>query len=330
MAHRSAAVLVVVAALAILTACGGGTASREGDRQATLTALRILSSSSLWQIATRTTLTQSSQPAACVLHIEKTKPLKFKLFMSWIPTATVQRTVFEGQPRAYVWLRAAITKQGAKPDYSLHLGNERSLEALKSHYGDAFSKPFERCVLLANGAFGLPGPNVRKLRTTKQQHSAVGVDPDQDPLGNRDAATVVRTLGNHRYQLVVQNTSPDGFIDNFAWKAWPGATVTGVTGSSRGNCELTDGMISCARLSLAPPTCLCRPGGSMTVDFTATSADENSAVKHGVVDSYLWIGSMTLVPYIIPAHASTKINQADLPLCAKGQLSTSARPCTRR
>ena len=100
------------------------------------------------------TLTESRSPT-CVLHIEAAKPLTFKLFMTWIPTATQQRTVFAGVPRAYVWLQAVIGPNGVKQDYSLHLGNERSLKALKSHYGDAFTNPVDRCVLLVNGRFGL-------------------------------------------------------------------------------------------------------------------------------------------------------------------------------
>src|SRR4051812_41096156 len=151
--------VIGVASAAVLAGCGGGTKLDEGhfsasDRQAARTVLGILSRTSVWQAAQRMTLTVSRSPV-CVLHIESAKPLTFKLFMTWIPTAAQQRTVFEGAPRAYVWLQAIIGPQGLKRDYSLHLGNERSLKALKSHYGDAFTKPVERCVLLVNGTFGL-------------------------------------------------------------------------------------------------------------------------------------------------------------------------------
>jgi hypothetical protein len=325
-AHRAALWLSVAGMLAgtgALAGCGGRSAVdtggfSAGDREAAHKALSTLSQTSVWQTALRTTLTESSLPSACVVHIESRKPLTFKLLLTWIPDATTQRTVFGGQPRADVWLRAVIGPEGLRGAYSLRLGNEHSVAALRSHYGDAFRKPVDRCLLLANGTFGLVSsvagslPASAVVRTTQQQHARAGVDPDQDPLGSPDVATVVRSLGHHRYQLLVQNTSPTGAINDFVWRPWPGAKVTALTGRSSRFCRMSSGSMSC-RLSLAAPTCLCRPGGSVTIDFTATTVDDKpgrkDATRHGFVDNYLWIGSMTIVPYIIPAHVGKNVRQ---------------------
>ena len=44
---------------------------------------------------------------------------------------------------------------GLKGDYSFHQGNELSMANLKTHYGDAFSKPLHKCLVLQNQKFGL-------------------------------------------------------------------------------------------------------------------------------------------------------------------------------
>jgi hypothetical protein len=155
--------LAVAAGAVALAGCGESGKLDEGqfsagDRKAARAVLSTLAQSNLWHIAERTTLMESSSPAACVLHIETAKPLTFKLFMTWIPSAAAQRGVFRGNPRAYVWLEAVLGREGLQKPSSLHLGNEHSLKELKSHYGDAFTKPVERCVVLADGTFGLLAP----------------------------------------------------------------------------------------------------------------------------------------------------------------------------
>jgi hypothetical protein len=165
---------------------------------------------------------------------------------------------------------------------------------------------------------------VPEIKPSQQQFGGAGVDPDQTPMGSSDATAVVRRLGTHQFQLLVQNLSATGFIDTFEWKP-VGLTVTAVIRSSRGSCRLSGRLISCTKASLRPPTCLCRPGGSMTVDFKANyGAGDTKTSKFGVQDSALWVGAMTVVPYVIPAHSGGEL---DLPVCAKGQQSTSAQPC---
>jgi hypothetical protein len=61
--------------------------------------------------------------------------------------------------RTYSWIVATIGPNGVHGKYSLKEGNELSLKALEAHYGNAFSKPVEKCLLLQNQAFGLlPSP----------------------------------------------------------------------------------------------------------------------------------------------------------------------------
>jgi hypothetical protein len=169
--------------------------------------------------------------------------------------------------------------------------------------------------------------NVPEFKPSVVQLGGAGVDPDQTPPESRDASSVVRRLGTDRFQLVVQNTSANGFINSFDWKG-KGLTVTAVTRSSRGTCRVSGEMISCTQLSIPPPKCLCRPGGKVVIDFRAKyQAGDTKTLHYGVQDSAVWIGAMTLVPYIIPAHEGVNPSQADLPLCAKGQQSTSEQPC---
>src|SRR5581483_1332027 len=132
----------IVAVLCFLGGCGGASKIDTGgfsakDRKAAQNALATLGKTSAWQVALRTTLTESKLPVDCAVHIERRKPLTFKLFIAWVPDPTVQSTVFEGQPRADVWLRAVIGPEGLRGPYSLRLGNEHSLTALRSQYGDA-------------------------------------------------------------------------------------------------------------------------------------------------------------------------------------------------
>jgi hypothetical protein len=151
--------VVVLTTTTLAVGCGGGDKLDEGqfsakDRQAARVILGLLAHTSVWQAAARMTLTESASPV-CVIHLESADPLRFKLFMTWIPGPIEQQTIFAGVPRAYVWLQAVLGPKDQKRDYSLHLGNELTLAGLKAHYGDAFSFPVERCQLLVNGTFRL-------------------------------------------------------------------------------------------------------------------------------------------------------------------------------
>jgi hypothetical protein len=144
--------LLVLAGVALLAGCGGSSkvdrgGFTAGDRKAAEEVLGILAQTSVWDTAAQVTFTNGSPPAACTLHIVQTKPLTFRLFVSWIPQA--------GLNRRYAWLQAVVGPEGLKQDYSFRLRYARTEKALKAHYGDAFTKPFERCLVLANGRFAL-------------------------------------------------------------------------------------------------------------------------------------------------------------------------------
>jgi hypothetical protein len=164
-------------------------------------------------------------------------------------------------------------------------------------------------------------------------HAATGAatkaaaDPNTLGKGSADAVTVVTWLAPGKYQLDVQNTSGIGFINQFTWSPPLGMTVTAVTSSEGGRCSLVGGSIQCNG-KVAPPTCTCRSGGELTVNFTATGLEPTFAngywTYHGMTGAFLQIQQMTPVPYHIPSFLPTG---ADLPLCKKGQTSTKLNPC---
>lgn len=159
-------------------------------------------------------------------------------------------------------------------------------------------------------------------------------DPDQGAKQGNDAVVVVRQFTNQRYELLVQNTSGIGWINTFEWVPPPGMKVTKITRVSAGQCKLVAGDISCTT-KLTPPKCTCRPGGSMTIDFSATGRDPTTQDGHtltlGVIGSFLRIEKMTPVPYHIPSWiGGLPTPTTDLPLCKKGQVSTKAHPCVKQ
>jgi hypothetical protein len=131
-----------------------------------------------------------------------------------------------------------------------------------------------------------------------------------EPMGTVEYNTILTPLGNGRYQLVVTDHSGIGSIDSFTWSAPPQLTITAVTGSSGGQCQLMSGAVSC-RGKLAPPQCLCTgDGGSLTVNFDATGATptmkNGHVVDQGMSASYLNITQMTPVPRLIPDEVPVK------------------------
>ena len=164
------------------------------------------------------------------------------------------------------------------------------------------------------------------------------VVPDPGNTGTRsnqtDAVTIFRFLDPSvgKYQIEVQNTSGIGYINTFNWVPPPSMTITAITSSEGGRCTLVGGDIACVggKKGLAPPKCTCLSGGEMTVNFTATgnapTFNGQFWTYYGIVGSHTDITSMTPVPYHIPSFLSSQA--PDLPLCAKGEKSTSAKPCT--
>jgi hypothetical protein len=158
------AVAALLMSVLLLAGCGGTSTDAGGftaaDRTAANKALGALAQTSVYDAALEITQTAAEDPTACVVHIEGTNPLKFKVFMTWIPNIkNLGGTVTQqAAARTYSWIQAIIGPEGLQGDYSFHEGNELSLAALKARYGDAFAKPVATCLLLENDAFGLLPP----------------------------------------------------------------------------------------------------------------------------------------------------------------------------
>jgi hypothetical protein len=152
-AHRATPIAIVaIASAALLSACGGsGGVDRGGftaeDRKAARVVLGLLSQTSVYTSAAEISYTEGFPPTACAVHIVKRTPLTFKVFMSWIPPRGINRT--------YSWLQAVVGPEGLKQDYAFHLGSETTEAALRAHYGDAFSKPVHKCLVLQTHSFAL-------------------------------------------------------------------------------------------------------------------------------------------------------------------------------
>jgi hypothetical protein len=180
--------------------------------------------------------------------------------------------------------------------------------------------------------------------------AAVAVDPDDlrppDP-GNvaprhddSDSITIFRFLDPSagKYQVEVQNTSGIGYINSFNWIPPANMTITAITSTEGGHCKLAPApagvnlMISCTGGSkgIAPPKCTCEVGGVLSVNFLAKTDHPPTFngsywTYYGIVGAYTKITQMTPVPYHIPSFVPTP-NQ-DLPICKKGQTSTTSKPC---
>jgi hypothetical protein len=170
-------------------------------------------------------------------------------------------------------------------------------------------------------------PYTLQIRPNPTLPQAPGRDPDTKAESGSHANVVVRFLGKNHYQLRIVNTSDIGFINAFTWLAPRGLTVTAVTGSSDGTCRLSGNDIWCSGMAIRPPVCACRSGGRATVSFTAETASRSGpGQSYGIQGSGVRIAAMTPVPYLIPSHLGVA-PALDLPLCAKGQESTKAKPC---
>jgi hypothetical protein len=162
------------------------------------------------------------------------------------------------------------------------------------------------------------------------EKSIRGIDPDELDRSGTDTTTSIIARGKNRYTLLVQNLSDVGFINSFWWTAGDGVTVTKVTGSSTGSCVLqSSSTIACEGMTIKPPRCTCKPGGTATVDFVATikaAMTEHGQAQGGLVGSKLKLHEMTPVPYHIPSYEGAESN-LDLPLCKAGQQSSKQTPC---
>jgi hypothetical protein len=146
-----------------------------------------------------------------------------------------------------------------------------------------------------------------------------------------DATTVIRYLApkQGKYQIELENTSGVGYINTFAWVPPSGLTVTAVTKTSGGRCNVVENEIHCSggKHGIAPPTCMCRAGGFMTVTFTATGY---SPKFNGRYWTYFGIGSDTRITQMTPVNhtiPSTMAQVPDLPVCAPGTQPAADNPC---
>jgi hypothetical protein len=148
---------VATVSAALVAGCGGsGRVDSNGftasERKAARTALAVLAQTSIYDAALKISLTQAEVPTRCVVHIEQKNPLRFKLFLAWVPDPAV---LAKGYLRSYTWLEAVIGTDAFKGDYSFHQGNELNEAGLQAHYSDAFAKPAAKCLVLQNRRFGL-------------------------------------------------------------------------------------------------------------------------------------------------------------------------------
>jgi len=137
-----------------------------------------------------------------------------------------------------------------------------------------------------------------------------------------DATTIVRyvDLKHGRYQLEVENTSGIGYINSFTWDSPGQLQLTAVTSVFGGRCHIAEDQIVCAgaKQGIAPPSCTCRAGGHMTVNFTATG---NAPKFNGRYWTYFGLGSDTVITSMTPVETpipSWVSGEADLPLCDPG------------
>lgn len=135
------------------------------------------------------------------------------------------------------------------------------------------------------------------------------VDPDTEAKAGDDVVSTLLWLPNGDYELDLQNTSALGYIDTFTWVPPAGMTVTGITKTAHGSCQVVSGDIACEG-KVPPPICTCRVGGTLIVDFTATGNSPTYVDGHilwfGLVGGQTLITTITPVPYHIPSFISSK------------------------
>jgi hypothetical protein len=127
-------------------------------------------------------------------------------------------------------------------------------------------------------------------------------------------------MGEGQWQLYVENTNRTKFINTFEWNPPAGLTIRSITGSQGGRCILAGGNIRCSG-NIAPIPCDTCEGGAMTINFVGSGFESKwvSTDYGGYWIAYGWQpGNL---------NVTSTSSFADLPVCAKGQVSTKARPC---
>lgn len=143
--------LASIATVACLAACGSAASVDKGgftskQRVAAATAMTNLSQTSLITAAI-SFIYEGGPPVTCSVHIEKQKPLTFRFLIAWQGNANTKVP-----PE---WLQALVGPGGLSKGYAFHFGTAKSLSDLRSHYGDALTKPFASCYVTNAGKFAL-------------------------------------------------------------------------------------------------------------------------------------------------------------------------------
>ncbi len=120
-----------------------------------------------------------------------------------------------------------------------------------------------------------------------------------------------------KYQVEIANENPTKFVAGFNWTPPGGMTVTAITSSIGGSCHLPgDGVVVCTG-SAVPANSFTAMGGSIIVNFTATGRQPT------------WTGSYWIHYGMVGSVQVQQSTFSDVPLCKKGQKSTTARPCAK-
>jgi hypothetical protein len=145
---QSAALLVLVISVALgAAACGGGSAPVDKggftakDRTNAQAELDTFKGTAIPGTIVQLTAT-IGLPAVCRVHYAKGDSSTLYLIMAWRPLPKTSD--------AFTWFTATIGKDG--PDQkSMRIGVEPSLKSLESHYGLAYTRPFDPCRIDAFG-----------------------------------------------------------------------------------------------------------------------------------------------------------------------------------
>jgi hypothetical protein len=143
------------------------------------------------------------------------------------------------------------------------------------------------------------------------------------PTDTASYEMTLKWVGASNWQLSVDNSSLTKFISAFRWTPPDGLRIMAITSSKGGSCKLSNGSITCSG-SIAPERCNTCYGGRMLVNFTGTGFE--STFVHTDYGGY-WI-SQGWPTGNLDVTAATSF--ADLPRCAKGHVSTRAKPCAKR
>jgi hypothetical protein len=134
---------------ALAAGCGGGGSSSQVDQSGFSNSDRQLANqnlSTLDETSIPGTIVQLTAtiglPAVCRVHFAGAGSKNLDVILSWIP---VPRS-----GNAFTWFKLTVSPNGVIPS-SMHLGITQTKAELRSHYGVAYSPPFDPCQIDAFG-----------------------------------------------------------------------------------------------------------------------------------------------------------------------------------